>query len=409
MTRHLPFWCFYAHQGMVSALTMQGIVGYFRHAGFDLAQLSWLSIAMLPWVVKFLWAPWLERHSRPLAGQRHLGSLAALQVAMAATIAGIGTLAPGNGFGLLVPALAIVSLLSASHGVLANGIVIGSTDDRSRPFANAAQVGGSYLGIPLGSLLFLAAAQRWGWSAGLACVAACSCLLFVPPLLLARRPATVVVAPPPHDRPRLDVATLRDLWPALLLTAIFYLAMRGVLALQTVMIADQGYDLTTIGQMVMVYSTLASGTGVLLGGWWARRLPPRRSLPAVMALHAATIVAIALAFPLLGPTGWVAAFAIVNVVAAIGFVMLYNALMALVRAHQPASDYALFQSTDMAVAMIVTLVTLQVAHHGGYRAALTILAMLAVILPWPAVRLLRRLPLPRLDAGRASSAETVHV
>lgn len=408
MIRHLPVWCYYAHQGMVSALTMQGIVGYFRHAGFDLAQLSWLSLAMLPWVVKFLWAPWLEHHSRPLAGQRHLGSLAALQLAMAAVIAGIGGLAPGGGFFLLVPALTVLSLLSASHGVLANGILIGGTDDRSRPFANAAQVGGSYLGIPLGSLLFLAAAQRWGWSTGLATVAACSCLLLVPPLLLAHR-APPIVAERPSHRPRLDIATMRDLWPALLLTAIFYLAMRGVLALQTVMIADQGYDLATIGRIVMVYSTMASGTGVLLGGWLARRFPPRHGLPVVMAMHAVAIVATALGFRLLGPTGWIAAFAVMNVIAAIGFVMLYNALMALVRPHQPASDYALFQSTDMAVAMIATLVTLQVAHHGGYRAALAILALLAVILPWPAIRLLRRLPFPRPVAGSASRAEIAHV
>ena len=408
MMRYLPAWCYYSHQGMVSALTMQGIVGYFRHAGFDLAHLSWLSVAMLPWVVKFLWAPWLERHSRPFAGQRHLGSLAALQLAMAAGIAGIGLLTPARGFDLLVPALMLLSLLSASHGVLANGILIGGTDDRSRPFANAAQVGGSYLGIPLGSLLFLAAAERWNWSVGLACVALCSCLLLVPPLL-ATQGDKRLAAERPSDRPRLDIASLRDLWPALLLTAIFYLAMRGVLALQTVMITDQGYDLATIGRIVMIYSTIASGTGVVLGGWFARHFPPRHGLPAVMALHAATIAAMALGFPLFGPTGWIAAFAFVNVIAAIGFVMLYNALMALVRPHQPASDYALFQSTDMAVAMIATLATLQVAHHGGYRVALTILATLAATLPWPAIRLLRRLFSPHPVAGRAPLAEVTHV
>lgn len=54
MTRYLPYWCYYLHQGMVTALVLQGVVGYFRHAGLDLAQLSWLSLTLLPWVGKFL-------------------------------------------------------------------------------------------------------------------------------------------------------------------------------------------------------------------------------------------------------------------------------------------------------------------------------------------------------------------
>ncbi|MDD3610606.1 MAG: hypothetical protein PHI49_12745, partial [Halothiobacillaceae bacterium] len=82
MTRHIPYWSYYLHQGMLTALVMQGVVGYFRHAGLDLAQLSWLSLAMLPWVGKFLWAPWCERHALPLSGNRYLGSLVLLQVGM---------------------------------------------------------------------------------------------------------------------------------------------------------------------------------------------------------------------------------------------------------------------------------------------------------------------------------------
>lgn len=58
MTRYLPYWCFYLHQGMITALIMQGVAGYFRHAGLDLAQLSWLSLTFLPWIAKCLWAPW---------------------------------------------------------------------------------------------------------------------------------------------------------------------------------------------------------------------------------------------------------------------------------------------------------------------------------------------------------------
>ena len=80
MKSYLPFWCCYLHQGMITALSLQGVLAYFRHAGMDLAQLSWLSLCMLPWVAKFLWAPWGERHALPLRGKPYLGSLVLLPV-----------------------------------------------------------------------------------------------------------------------------------------------------------------------------------------------------------------------------------------------------------------------------------------------------------------------------------------
>src|SRR5690348_13283014 len=146
MTRYLPYWCCYLHQGMVTALMLQGVAGYFRHAGLDLGQLSWLWLAMLPWAARFLWAPWGERHALPLRGNRYLGSLVLLQLGMAALIAGIGTLSPAHSVGVIVLALMLLACLSASHDLYADGITICTTDEHNRPFANAAQVGGSYFG-----------------------------------------------------------------------------------------------------------------------------------------------------------------------------------------------------------------------------------------------------------------------
>ncbi|CAD0330468.1 hypothetical protein [Xanthomonas hortorum] len=391
IARHVPHWCYYLHQGMLTALVMQGVVGYYRHAGLDLAQLSWLSLAMLPWVGKFLWAPWCERNARSLRGNRFLGSLVLLQLGMAALLAGIALLAPTltdptRSTAVVVCALMLLTLLSASHGIYANGIVICTTDAGSRPLANAAQVGGSYLGIPLGVFGFLAVAQQAGWTAGFLCMAGLSLLLLIP-VLLVRQPIAHRTLP---AQPRFDPAGLRMLWPALALTAIYYLAMRGLMALQTVLLVDQGLSLVALGQAITVFSTVASGLGVVLGGWFARRVGAARGLLPVMLLHAALACAIALGYSHFGLSAWLVVFGLVNTAAAIGFVMLYNVLMGLVRPHQPASDYALFQSLDMAVALAASMATLRIAHHAGYQSALTLLAAVAVLCVWPASRLRHR-------------------
>ncbi|KVG46274.1 MULTISPECIES: MFS transporter [unclassified Burkholderia] len=409
MKRYLPYWSYYAHQGMVSALTMQGVVGYFRHAGADLAQLSWLSLAMLPWVGKFLWAPWCERHARPLRGNRYLGSLVALQLCMAAVIACIGLLPPARAAGAIVAALTLLSLLSASHGIYANGIAICTTDARSRPLANVAQVGGSYLGIPLGSFVFLAITEHAGWRYGFAAIAALSLLLAIPPLLI-RQP--MQATPAGSARPRLRWRDLRGIGPALALTAVYLVAMRGLMALQTVLLVDAGLGLSALGEVVTIYSTVASGVGIALGGWAMRRFGPWRCVLPVMLSFPLIAGVLAAGYPRFGVREWTLAFGAVNVAAAIGFVTLYNVLMGLTRPHQPASDYALFQSTDMAVAMLMSMAVLRVSDVTGYRPVLALLAALAVASLWPAIRLCRRLARPAAAAPPPAvhepSLETSH-
>lgn len=387
MARYLPYWCFYLHQGMITALILQGVMGYFRHAGLDLSQLSWLSLTLLPWVAKFLWAPWSERHAVALRGNPYLGSLILLQAAMAITLAVIGFLSPAQSVGVILIALMLLAFLSASHDIYADGITICTTSAYSRPPANAAQVGGSYLGILFGSYAFLTIAESAGWRSGFLALAAFSLLLLILPLRYTRKATRV----PGQTRPTLDRRNIIALWPILAFTAIFYLAMRGMMALQTVILIDQQLSLSRLGIIITVYSTAVSGIGIVLANLLVRRLGAIRCLLPVMILHALLATILTLGYPHYRLTSWIVLFGVVNLAAAIGFVTLYNVLMGLVRPHQPASDYALFQSTDAAVAMIVSLSALQLVHHTGYLFTLAALALFAIVSLWPAWRLCQRL------------------
>ncbi|WP_257982027.1 MFS transporter [Pectobacterium versatile] len=396
MTRYLPYWCFYLHQGMITALIMQGVAGYFRHAGLDLAQLSWLSLTFLPWIAKCLWAPWGERHALPLRGNPYLGSLVLLQIAMAATLVVIGVISPEQSVLTIVIALMLLALLSASHDIYADGITICTTNVSSRALANTAQVGGSYLGILFGSYAFLSIAEQAGWRGGFFALAGLSLLMLILPLRYIQQ-SPIQHSQTQHNqtqqtvRPTLNRLTFKTLWPVLAFTAIFYLAMRGMMALQTVMLIDRQLSLSQLGIVMTVYSTAVSGVGIVLANVLIRRMGALRCLLPVMVVHALLAIMLAVGYPLYSLNAWIALFGVVNLAAAVGFVTLYNVLMGLVRPHQPASDYALFQSTDAAVAMIVSIAALQLAHHTNYQTTLGVLACFAVASLWPAKRLSVRL------------------
>ncbi|WP_175650082.1 MFS transporter [Pseudomonas sp. Marseille-P9899] len=392
MRRYLPYWCYYLHQGMLAALMLQGVTGYFRHQGLDLASLSLLSLTFLPWIGKCFWAPWCERHCLGLRGNRYLGSLVLLQLGMALILLVVSALNPEHALYPILMALMLLAVLSASHDVYADAITITTCDSHERPFANAAQVGGSYLGVVFGSLAFLYLAEHWGWRVGFMGMALLSLSLLLPLRGLPASQARPAHAPPP----RLDGDSLRTLWPALCLVAIYYLAMRGLMAVQTVMLLDKGLDFSQLGLVTTLYGTVASGLGILLGSWMARRFGTWRCLLPSMLIHAGITLAAALGVRLFDLQLWLVVFALVNVAAAIGFVTLYNLLMGQVRPHQPASDYALFQSADAAVAMLASLAAMQVAHQVGYGPLLAGLAVIAWGSLWPArwlVKTLRTAPI----------------
>lgn len=389
MKHYLPYWCFYLHQGMITALVMQGVAGYFRHEGLDLAQLSWLSLSFLPWIAKFLWAAFGERHAIPLRGNPYLGSLVLLQLAMAIMLVLTGMLSPNGSLALMILMLMLLVMLSASHDIYADGITICTTTASGRPLANMAQVGGSYLGILFGSFAFLSITEWAGWRSGFIALALLSLLMLIPPLYFTR-PAPRL-ADLEAKRPTINWLTVKALWPVLAFTAIFYLAMRGMMALQTVMLIDQKLSLSQLGLVMTLYSTLVSMVGILLATHLIRRFGALNCLLPVMVTHALLAIILAAGYSWWSLTAWIVLFGVVNLAAAVGFVTLYNVLMGLVRPHQPASDYALFQSTDAAVAMVMSLAALQFAYHTDYHTTLAVLAVIAVICLWPARRLSRRL------------------
>lgn len=59
----------YVTQSLVSALSMQSLPALVRAAGGSLALAGATTLFMLPWALKFIWAPWIERWRLPPGSQ----------------------------------------------------------------------------------------------------------------------------------------------------------------------------------------------------------------------------------------------------------------------------------------------------------------------------------------------------
>lgn len=84
----------YLSQGIPIGLAMDALPTLLRQDGAPLQALAFLPLVGLPWVVKFLWAPWVDNHWSRRLGRRRSWILP-MQCIVLACLLGLATLVLG--------------------------------------------------------------------------------------------------------------------------------------------------------------------------------------------------------------------------------------------------------------------------------------------------------------------------
>jgi MFS transporter, PAT family, beta-lactamase induction signal transducer AmpG len=158
---------------------------------FSPSQIGFLGLAMLPFVLKFIWSPLLEQSFRPL--EKLLGHRRSWLLPLnGLTVAAIVFLSQADlTQGLAPVALACVcfSFVAASQEVVIEGLRIDRTRGPAMPIG-ATLIGiGARLGIIIGAVGPLIIASRAGWPAALLFVAGAMALVSVGALIFGEGPS----------------------------------------------------------------------------------------------------------------------------------------------------------------------------------------------------------------------------
>ena len=243
----------YVTQSLVSALSMQSLPALVRAAGGSLALAGATTLFMLPWALKFIWAPWIERWRLPPGSQERRSRMLILrgQVALAAILtiaAAIGWFGREGGF----PDTQIVALfvLFMVAGTVASTIDIASdgfcVDQLTRTgygWGNSVQVGGSYLGMMCGGGVFLMLSAASGWPVAMLMMAVLIMALSLPLWRITEPTRTATI---PHV-PALGYALRRkQARLGLLLVLMLNSGMRFVLPLLAPLLLDHGLSMSAL-------------------------------------------------------------------------------------------------------------------------------------------------------------------
>ncbi len=232
-------------------------------SGMSLAGIGLASGASLPWVLKFLWAPFVDR-----LGTRRVWIRVCLILLALATAALVGADPTRHG-GQLVLLLLFYVTLSATQDIAIDAYTIETTHGRELGVANSVRIGAYRAASFVSSAFLVWVAARHGWHgafiAGTVLLAALAAVTFVMPSV----PRTT--KPPTLAEPMRELFRRPGIWAVVLFALLFKLDISAMEPMTKPFWVASGFSLDEIAALT-TGRLLATLAGATLGGVIATRV-----------------------------------------------------------------------------------------------------------------------------------------
>jgi MFS family permease len=304
--RLLTLFLLYAVQGLPYGFFISVLPLFLREAGWSRTAIGFYSLLGLPWILKPLWAPLVDRFSWPLFGRRKSWILPCVMISACLALA-LGFQEPraGGSIGFLLLVVFCINLVAATQDIAVDGLAVDILSERERGPGNAAQVVGFKVGMLLTGGVLLALSAQLGWMGICTAMAIVSLLVLLIAAGYTERGGLgegAAAAPGMREILGSLVRLVRrpGLPVALLLIGTYKMGEAGVDAMYRLFLLDGGLDAPAIGILCGTWGLAFSLAGSVLGGWIGQRRGRMNALFWVGILRAGPLVAIAL-LPLLKP------------------------------------------------------------------------------------------------------------
>ena len=334
--------------GLPLALTGSTLQAWLTVSEIDIRTIAWFSWIGVPYLLKFLWSPVMDRFVPPFFGRRR-GWMLLTQLALLAGIAAM-TLAPPAESILLLGILALwVAFTSASQDIVIDAYRTDVLRPHERGMGAAVGVFGYRIAMLASGGFALILADQAGWRAAYLLMAALMGVGLVTAMLA---PEPEIPAVPPRsllDAVALPLADLFSRRGALALLALVMLykfgdALAGTLT-TAFLIRGVGFTPTDVGLVNKFLGLGALLLGALVGGVVLARMSLYRALFAFGVLQAVSNLSFAWlawagkSYPLL-----VFAVAFENLASGMGTAAFVALAMALCNSSFSATQYALLSA-----------------------------------------------------------------
>jgi PAT family beta-lactamase induction signal transducer AmpG len=292
-------WTLYFVQGLPFGFQATALPVYLRAAGLSLTGIGLATALSLPWSLKILLAPLVDRYGSPRYGRRRSWILP-LQLGLLGCCAAAALVPPERG---LTPILVLVfgmNLFAATMDIAVDGLAVDVLDTAELGQGNVAQVVGYKVGMLTGGGLLVWASGRIGWEGLFVAMTALVALCFGVTLIwreteLPAAAAQAAAAARARLRDilamlRRGVSTSGGVW-LLLFIGTYKLGETMADIMFKPFLVDGGFGREQIGLWVGTWGMLFSIAGSVAGGLLAGRLPLLRAVGIAATLRVLPVAA----------------------------------------------------------------------------------------------------------------------
>lgn len=245
---------------------------WLRDTGVALSAIGLVSYASFFYVLKFLWAPLVDRYPLPFLGRRK-GWLAFSQVVLIIALIAMALVKPESSLILFVTLAGLVAFAGATQDIVVDAYRIEIAPVQSQAALAATYILGYRIGLILSGAIALYLAELFGWTSAYLIMAACMLLpLFAG--LLSKEPNTTISVREIHIA-NAFVKPFQEFFSRNgVLLALALLAFVGLFKLPDQMIGvlagpfylDSGYTKADIATVSKLYGVWIGIAGAFLGG-----------------------------------------------------------------------------------------------------------------------------------------------
>jgi MFS transporter, PAT family, beta-lactamase induction signal transducer AmpG len=392
-----PFWqrlstlfCLYIVQGLPYGFFISVLPLFLRQAGWSRTAIGLYGLLGLPWILKPLWAPLVDRFSWPALGRRKSWILPCVTVSsVLALLLALEEPRAGGSITCLLWVVFGINLVAATQDIAVDGLAVDILSARERGPGNAAQVVGFKTGMLCTGGFLLAVSGQLGW-AGI-CVG--MALISLPVLFFsARYPEARGLRAAEESPPGmgeiigsfLALASRPGFAMALVLIGTYKMGEAGVDAMYRLFLLDSGWDAPAIGVLCGSWGLAFSLAGSLTGGWVGQTQERMKSLFWIGVLRAGPLVIIALLPFLKQPlSSWLVYSATLAEHFAGGMItpVMFAFMMDLCDRKVGATHYTALAAVEVVGKMSVSAVSGLLADRIGYGGLFSVGAGISLL--WP--------------------------
>lgn len=254
----------YVAQALPVGFTMEALPVLLRESGSALWLVGASRLLLVPWIVKFLWAPLVDRWGMSARGRRRAWLLPTQGLAALVMLC-CAALGFDEHLYFVIALLFLANVLCATQDIATDALACDMLGYEQRSYGNAVQAVGFQLGLLAGGGLSLVAYGHYGWRAVMGLMALALVLPLAPVLLMREPKPAGKVSGTVRLAAYVDFLRRPGMPAWLAVVFLYLLGSSWAIVLVSPFLVDSGYSEAQIGWLKGVAGFSAALLGSALG------------------------------------------------------------------------------------------------------------------------------------------------